>query len=58
MKKHEVTFRQCNRGICPPVQVAELDFEDPRRKRLYDGPHLSSTKSFFWLVLGKRDDIQ
>ena len=58
VKKHEVTFRQGNRGICPPFQVAELDFEDPRRERLYDGPHLSSTKSFFWLVLGKSNDIQ
>jgi hypothetical protein len=58
VKKHEVTFRQGNRRICPPLQVAELNFEDPRRERLYDGPHLSSTKSFLWLVFGKRNYIQ
>lgn len=58
MKKHEAPFRQGNRGICPPLQVAKLNFEDPRRERLYDGPHLSSTKSFFSLVFDKRNDIQ
>ena len=58
VKKHEATFRQGNRGICPPLQVAELNFEDSRRERLYAGPYLSSTKSSFWLVLDKRNDIQ
>ena len=58
VKKHEVTLREGHRGICPPFQVGELNFEDLRRESLHDGPHLSSTKSFFWLVLGKRNDIQ
>jgi hypothetical protein len=58
VKKHELVFRQGNRGIGSPLQVAELDFEDSWCKRLYNSPYLSSTKSFFWLVLGNRDDIQ
>jgi hypothetical protein len=58
VKKHEVAFRQGNRGICSPLQVAELNFEDPRRERLYDGSHLSSTKSFLRLVFDQRNDVQ
>jgi hypothetical protein len=42
VKKHELAFRQGNRGKCSPLQVAELSFEDPRRERLYDRSHLSS----------------
>ena len=58
VKKHELAFRQGNRGVGSSFQVAELDFEDSWRKCLYNSPYLSSTKSFFWLVLGKRDNIQ
>jgi hypothetical protein len=55
VKKHEVAFS--NRGICSPLQVAELNFEDPR-ERLYDGSRLSSTKSFLRLVFDPRTDVQ
>jgi hypothetical protein len=58
VKKHEVTFRLRNPGVCSPLQVAELNFKEPRPERLDNGPHLSSPKSFLSHVFSQRDNIQ